>query len=161
MKLAHKIEENAKKTPKITTIEQNLSQLVIQMTAVTQRISNLEDNLQEDKNTALVTNKLEHESADSNIIAIIFILQDFINLFVGADYYPNFNAFKQSISDYSSTYSTDLGELYLKVEQKQSSSYQKNFQNQNTKLCIFFQTKNISNFKPTCPSNNCSSFFYN
>ena len=90
------------------------------MAAVTQRISNLEDNLQEDKNTALVNrlNKLEHESANSNIIANNFILQNFINLFVGADYYPNFNAFKQSISNYSSIYSTDLNELYLKVEQK-------------------------------------------
>ena len=56
--------ENAK----ITTIEQSLEildptaaemktkhgQLVTQMAAVTQRISNLEDNLQEDKNTVLV-----------------------------------------------------------------------------------------------------------
>ena len=55
MQLANKIGEDAKMTPKITTIEQNLSQLVIQMTAVTQKISNLEDNLQEDNNTALGT----------------------------------------------------------------------------------------------------------
>ena len=103
LQLANKIGEDAQITPKITTIEQNLSKLVIQMAAVTQRISNLEDNLQGDKNTALVnrSNKLEHESANSNIIANNFILQNFINLFVGADYYPNFNAFKQSISNYS------------------------------------------------------------
>ena len=71
LKLANKIGEDAKMTPKITT------KLVIQMAAVTQRISNLEDNLQEDKNTALVNRlkKLEHESANSNIIAIISFLQ--------------------------------------------------------------------------------------
>ena len=114
LKLANKIGEDAKITPKITT------KLVIQMAAVTQRISNLEDNLQEDKNTALVNRlkKLEHESANSNIIAIISFLQIFITSFAGAVQCPNFKAFKQSISNIRSTHDRDLAGLYTKVKQK-------------------------------------------
>ena len=46
MKLAHKIEENAKKTPKITTIEQNLSNLKINEDLATKRLTKLEQQVE-------------------------------------------------------------------------------------------------------------------
>ena len=63
------------------------------------------------------SNKLEHVSANSNIIASNFILKNFINSFFGAVQCPNFNAYKQWISN-----SRELAELYIKVEHKQLSS---------------------------------------
>ena len=107
MELESKVEKNIKQTT-ATTLEpdklntEDLNNLRAEIDAkLKQPLTDLQ---KIDKKQTQLTNslqKLENESANSNIIANNFILSNFIDLFIGAVHCPNFNAYKKKNSNIS------------------------------------------------------------